>query len=198
MTKRVGSPLGVALVAAVLAALVAALVLSFVLEDEEGDAAPVLTLDPNVQDGGITIPPNTNVNEQIPDFTFQTLDGDEVDFDEFRDGRPAVVNFFAENCAPCVIEMPELEEAHQQYGDEIAFLGLSEDRDPADAEALVERTGVTYATGWDQGSDVLVEQFEGTTLPTSVFIRADGTVTTVYGRRVHPPELARELEALVT
>ena len=44
--NRVGSALGVTLVAMVLAGLVTALVLSFVLEDDETAGPPVLTLAP--------------------------------------------------------------------------------------------------------------------------------------------------------
>ncbi len=83
----------------------------------------------------------------MPDFTYVTLDGVEVDFDEFRDGRPALVNFFSETCVPCVTEMPDLEEAHQAHGDEVAFLGLAYPDTSEQAQELVDRTGVTYDIG---------------------------------------------------
>jgi thiol-disulfide isomerase/thioredoxin len=37
-------------------------------------------------------------------------------------GRPAVVNFFASWCAPCVTEMPGFEEVKAAVGDEVARL----------------------------------------------------------------------------
>jgi cytochrome c biogenesis protein CcmG/thiol:disulfide interchange protein DsbE len=198
MAKRVGSPLGVALVAAVLAGLVTALVLSFVLQDDEpSDDATVITLDPDAPQPTLTAPPNTSVGRRAPDFEFETLDGDQVDFDDFRDGRPALINFFSRTCVPCVTEMPDLEAAHQEYGDDVAFLGLAWRDEPDQAQELVDETGVTYETGRDPAGDILTA-YEGTALPVSVFVTADGTITDVYTRRVHPNELRQELEALVT
>jgi thiol-disulfide isomerase/thioredoxin len=198
--QRVGRPAHVALVSGVLAALVAALVLSFVLgggDDGEaaGDDVVRLTLPEDDEGPSITTPPNTSVGREAPDFTFESLDGEDVDFDELRDGRPALVNFFSETCVPCVTEMPDIEEAHQTYGDRVVFLGLAHLDTAEQAEELVERTGVTYETGRDAQGDVLTE-FEGSVLPVTVFIDEDGTIRNLYQRRIRPAELREELEAL--
>jgi peroxiredoxin len=194
MAKRVGSPLLVAAVAAILVGLVAALVLSFVLEDDGEQTAPPLTLDPN----GDATPDMTVVGREAPDFTFEALDGSgEVDFDDFRDGRPALINFFARSCVPCVTEMPDLEAAHQAFGDDVAFVGLSYQESVEDARALVERTGVTYELGRDPTGEIIAA-YDGFGLPTTVLVRSDGTVANAYVRRIQPDELERELEALVT
>jgi thiol-disulfide isomerase/thioredoxin len=199
MAKRVGSPLGVALVAAVLVGLVAALVLSFVLDDEPEDAVPVITLDPDIPQPTLTAPPNTSVGEVAPDFTYTDLGGDEeLDFDEYRQGRPALINFFSWNCAPCVVEMPHLQDAYEEFGDDVAFLGLAYSlSSPERDERLVERTGVTYPTGRDSDGSAITA-FEGTVLPISVFVAADGTITNVYSRKMQPDEIRAALEALVT
>ena len=131
----------------------------------------------------------------MPDFTYVTLDGVEVDFDEFRDGRPALVNFFSETCVPCVTEMPDLEEAHQAHGDEVAFLGLAYPDTSEQAQELVDRTGVTYDTGLDPGAAAFTA-FEGSVFPVTAFIDEDGTIRNLYQRRIRPHELEAELEAL--
>jgi cytochrome c biogenesis protein CcmG/thiol:disulfide interchange protein DsbE len=196
---RAGSPMAIALVSAVLVALVAALVLSIVLDgDDDTAAGDVVRLTLAPEDGGptITAPPLTTVGEPAPDFTYEQLDGEEVDFDDFRDGRPALVNFFSETCVPCVTEMPDIEDAHQEFGDEVAFLGLAYPDTVEQARELIDRTGVTYEAGRDPQADAFAA-FDGNVFPTTVFIAADGTITSVYQRRVHPPELHDELEALV-
>jgi cytochrome c biogenesis protein CcmG, thiol:disulfide interchange protein DsbE len=191
--QRIGSPLGVALVAAVLAGLVTALVLSFVLADDAEDAGPVLTLGP----GGST-PENDLVGGAAPNFTFEALEGgDEVEFDEYRDGRPALINFFARSCVPCVTEMPDLEAVHQEFGDDVAFVGLSYQESVEDAQDLVDRTGVTYEIGRDPSGEIITA-YEGFGLPTTIFVTADGTITNAYTRKMQPDEMQRELEALVT
>jgi thiol-disulfide isomerase/thioredoxin len=138
------------------------------------------------------------VGEAAPNFSFEALATcDEVEFDELRDGRPALVNFFARSCVPCVTEMPDLEAAHQEFGDRVTFVGLSYEESVEDAQALVDRTGVTYEIGRDPAGEIITA-YEGFGLPTTVFITADGTITNAYTRKMQPDEMQRELEALVT
>jgi cytochrome c biogenesis protein CcmG, thiol:disulfide interchange protein DsbE len=196
VTTRTRSPVGVLLVGAVLAALVVALVASFLLEDEDepaGDTA-VLTIAP--EDGSEV--PQVDLNgDPAPDFTYERLDGGaNVAFEDFRADRPAVINFFAEWCPPCVAEMPAFEDAHQEYGDQVAFLGLSYNESAEDGADLVERTGVTYETGRDPAGDIITA-FSGLGMPTTVFISADGTIVTSHTGAITPSELEEELEGLV-
>ena len=194
MRKRVGSPLGVALVAAVLAGLVAALVLSLLLDDDEPEeASPDLTL--SAPDG--TAPQVDLTGEAAPDFAYQPLgEGEDVDFDEFRDGRPAVINFFAAWCVPCVQEMPDFEEAFGEYGDRVAFLGLSSRESVEDGLELVDRTGVTYETGRDADGSI-VSAFSAVYLPTTIFVTADGIIQQSHTGRMYPDQIREELEELV-
>jgi len=195
--SRVRSPFGVALITCVLAGLVTALVLSFVLEDEAPSEEPAeLTLPPGPDDG--TIPQSDLQGEPAPAFSYARLDdpeGDEVDFETFRDGRPAVVNFFYKDCPPCVVEMPALQAAYEEYGDRVAFLGLSYQESVEDGVELVERTGVTYDIGRDPAGE-LITAFAGVGLPTTVFIAADGTIRATHTGDVRD-DLETELQELV-
>jgi cytochrome c biogenesis protein CcmG, thiol:disulfide interchange protein DsbE len=196
VATRTRSPVGALLVGVVLAALVVALGATFLLEDEDeptGDAA-VLTIAP--EDGSEV--PQVDLNgDPAPDFAYERLEGGaSVDFEDFRDGRPAVINFFAEWCPPCVAEMPSFEDAYQEHGDEVAFLGLSYNESAEDGAALVERTGVTYETGRDPAGDIITA-FSGLGMPTTVFIAADGTIVTSHTGAITPSELEEELEGLL-
>lgn len=194
--RRIDNPLAVAVVATVLAALITALALSIASGDDDGtagDEPSVLTL----AGGQGTVPQTDLAGEPAPDFAYEQLaTGDEADFAATRAGRPAVVNFFAEWCAPCVREMPAFEDAFQEYGDQVAFLGLSYNESAADARALVERTGVTYETGRDPAGDVLTS-FSGLGMPTTVFIATDGTIAATHTGEISPAELRDEIDALL-
>ena len=197
MAKRVGSPLGVAVVAAVLAGLVTALVLSFTLDDGGDDATggggPPLTLAEAPEEA----PQVDLAGTPAPEFRFESLaDGEEVDYAELRAGRPAVVNFFGAWCTPCVQEMPDFQEAFESWGDRVAFLGLSTNESPEDGQELVERTGVTYDTGRDPDGSI-VTSFAAVNMPTTIFIRADGTILRSHTGRLYPDELEAALEELV-
>ncbi len=112
------------------------------------------------------------------DVAYATLDGGEANLAELR-GRPVVLNFFAAWCTSCVSEMPRFEEAYRARGDEVTFLGMSEDLLASSAADLVVETGITYPTGWDPTGRVL-NSFRTFGLPTTVFITADGRVAHTY------------------
>ena len=118
---------------------------------------------------------------------FVTFDGEEVRLDDHR-GKPIVVNFFASWCTPCIAAMPDFETVHRELGDRVMFVGLNYD-DPVDKGAeLVRRTGVTYLVGRDVDGK-LFRAAEGIQMPTTVFIRSDGTVADVRSRALNADTL---------
>jgi thiol-disulfide isomerase/thioredoxin len=130
-------------------------------------------LTPSVDDVGATGPTGT-----VQGLRFATFEGGTRSLDEFV-GRPLVINFFAAWCGPCVAEMPDLEEVYQEVKSEVAFLGLAQDQVADDALGLIERTGVSYETGWDPALDVYLE-FGGFSMPTTVFVTSEGEVIEVF------------------
>jgi thiol-disulfide isomerase/thioredoxin len=106
--------------------------------------------------------------------TFTTFEGDEIALSSLA-GTPVLVNFFASTCVPCVTEMPALQAVHEELGDQVLFLGLAMQDRPEDAQALVERTGVTYRTAQDKDGSVITA-LGGTVLPTTVLLDADSEI----------------------
>ena len=58
---------------------------------------------------------------EAPDFTVYDLEGNAHKLSDFR-GKPVILNFWASWCGPCKMEMPDFDEKHQAYGDQIHFL----------------------------------------------------------------------------
>ena len=119
--------------------------------------------------------------------TFTTFDGEEVALSSLR-GTPTVVNFFASTCTPCITEMPAFEEVHQDLGAEVAFLGLAVTDRADEAQALVDRTGVTYRTAQDRDGSV-IKIMGGAVLPTTVLLDADGAVVATHNGELDADEL---------
>lgn len=65
---------------------------------------------------------------------FTSLDGQDHRWSHSQ-GKWKVVNYFAEWCAPCLREMPELNAFYQQHNDEIDIFAVS--FDPLDKKQLV-------------------------------------------------------------
>lgn len=60
-------------------------------------------------------------------------------------GRYVVVNYFAEWCAPCLRELPELNEFHHLYGDQVSLYGVSFDGlDNVELAALREQYSIEF------------------------------------------------------
>jgi thiol-disulfide isomerase/thioredoxin len=116
--------------------------------------------------------------DNVIGLTYATFAGAPETFDD-RIGTPMVVNFFAEWCVNCIQEMPEFQAVSQELAGQVEFLGISIDKGSAEAQALVDATGVTYDVGWDP-SEELYAHFRGLSMPTTAFVDASGKITRVW------------------
>lgn len=66
----------------------------------------------------------TGIGALAPDFTLTTLNGDTVRLSQLR-GQPVLLNFWATWCGPCRMEIPYLQAAFDEKGEEIQFIGIN-------------------------------------------------------------------------
>jgi thiol-disulfide isomerase/thioredoxin len=129
--------------------------------------------------------------EDVPTFdeaVYTTFSGDEVPLSSVR-GTPTVVNFWASYCTPCLQEMPAFEEVYREVGgEEVAFLGLAVADRTDDAQEMADKTGVTYPLGQDKDASVITV-LEGTVLPTTVLLDADGKVLSRHAGQMSADDL---------
>jgi len=148
--------------------------------------------------GGLTVG-GLDTEETVPDdrvdqLAFVDFDGRAGTFGEFV-GKPMVVNFWASWCAPCIKEMPDFETVHQELGDQVTFIGVNVVDQVADAQRMVENTGVTYTLVRDP-KRALLAWFGGTQMPTTAFVDRTGKVVAVRTKALGPDELRAEIEAI--
>lgn len=185
-----GMPVRILVMGTLIAAIVAVAagaIVALSVDDDEDAADGVLDLQAEDE-----LDPADAAVEGMPvAVPYESFDGESLNTAGFL-GRPLVLNFFAEWCAPCVREMPAFEEVHQERGDDVAFLGLSTDRVASDGLAIVEQTGVTYEVGRDTADGI--SQLGGTGMPTTVFIDAAGTVVEVHSGELTADDLRARLD----
>lgn len=105
---------------------------------------------------------------------FISLDGQEHRWNNSQ-GKWKVVNYFAEWCAPCLREMPELNHFYQQYNDEVDIYAVS--FDPLNKRQLIDLQqkydiqfpiiNKLHTLPWSQPPN---------SLPTTYILDADGKV----------------------
>lgn len=145
--------------------------------------------------GGPTPAERQAGREEVLSVQLATFDGQAVTLGHYL-GRPMVVNFFASWCGPCAREMPDFQAVHVARSDEVTFVGVSLQDTPEAAQALAERTGVTYDLVRDTESE-LFRVVGGTSMPTTVFISASGEVIDVQSGELPPRTLDEGIDRLL-
>ena len=90
-------------------------------------------------------------------------------------GKPTVLNFWASWCPACIAEMPDFEDHHIKFGDEVQFIGVNTQDTRDRALRFVGETGVTYPIIEDL-DDNMFSAFQGFGMPVTIFIDAEGKV----------------------
>ena len=121
------------------------------------------------------------------DFTFEAyqgadlVGGETVQFSQIlAAGKPVVLNFWAAQCPPCRVEMPEFDHAWQAARDRVLLVGL--DVGPlinlgtrAEGQALAKELGVTYPVGTTPDATVM-QRFQVLGMPSTLFITAQSQI----------------------
>ncbi len=115
------------------------------------------------------------------DFSLVDLEGNEVRLADFH-GRPVILNFWATWCAPCRLEMPELQTAYSQYQEVgLVILAINQEESPQLVrEFFYDDMGLTFTPLLD--SEGMVANLYGVNrlFPSSFFINADGQITAIH------------------
>lgn len=122
-------------------------------------------------------PAESMVNKESFDYDFKikTLDGRNVDFNEFK-GKPVFLNLWATWCGPCRAEMPSIQKLYEKVNkDSIAFVILS-----LDAEDQLQKVG-KYVESKEFTFPVFIAgdlppQLQVKMIPTTFVIDKDGTL----------------------
>ena len=110
-----------------------------------------------------------------PDIKVADAEGIEVLFSEVLE-RPVLVNFWASWCAPCIRELPELQELDEALGAEgmgVVLVGL--DRGGAEfGEAFLAERGITIEARFYDSSGDLPKELGLKVMPSSFLITQEG------------------------
>ena len=120
--------------------------------------------------------------EAAPSMSTVVLDENDRGFRlESFQGRPVLVNFWATWCPPCVAELPALNSAAKQLGDDVTLLLVSVDRGGRQkALPFLQDRGITRPLrGFDPKAE-LSREMGVRGLPTSFLLNADQSQSWAY------------------
>ncbi len=135
----------------------------------------------------------------MPNLPLTRLDGTMTNFHDVRDGKPAVINYFASWCPPCKQELPHFQKAFDEYGDQISFIFL----DALDGQRETLKTINAFIRDFPFTGPVYYDQnefamtFQTNSLPTTVFIDKEGRVVKGYLGLVPEEVLYSDIQELL-
>jgi peroxiredoxin len=119
-----------------------------------------------------------------PDFTTRDLKGDRMRLADLR-GKYVLLNFWSTTCAPCIGEIPDLQETYKTFknDDRVVMISLALDPSEREVKALLKK----YQMPWRQVilrgefDDPIARAYKVTGIPNTLIIGPDGKLVG-YGR----------------
>ena len=125
---------------------------------------------------------NPNVEEVVDkekaayDFTLNGLDGDILDFESAK-GKVVFINFWATWCAPCVAEMPSIEELYGKYKDnpDVVFAMINLEMKEDKVRKFINKKEFTFPIYFPNETR-LPKIYESSGIPTTFVLDKEGFI----------------------
>jgi len=116
-----------------------------------------------------------NAGDTAPDFSITSDSGRTITVHDFG-GKLLLLNFWASWCAPCVEEIPSLNQLSRQLGPKgLVVLGVTVDKDEKALQSFLKRSPLSFPIARDPDQDINLRY--GTSLfPESYLIGSNGKV----------------------
>jgi peroxiredoxin len=134
---------------------------------------------------------------QMPTFKLEdVVTGKTVKSSSF-DGKSLLVVFFATWCPPCVQEIPNLIQLHNDYqSDGFSVVAISVDQEKKVVQKMVDKKAINYPVM--MADDSVTRDFGGVYgIPTSFLVSSKGTVLKKYSGYVPHSVLVKDLEQII-
>jgi peroxiredoxin len=114
------------------------------------------------------------VGAPAPDFTLETVEGETIHLADLR-GNVVILNFWATWCAPCRLEMPDLQERADRFPDGLSVLGIDFAETAEEVAAFRDEVGIDFPLLLDPQADVQ-RLYRVLGYPTTFFVDEQGTI----------------------
>jgi thiol-disulfide isomerase/thioredoxin len=143
---------------------------------------------------GRPVLPAPEVGSLAPNFELVALSGAAVRLTNALD-KPVFINFWATWCAPCVLEMPNLQKYYETYGDEFEILAINAGESEWDVGKFVDDIGITFPVLLDPQSKITIE-YKVQGFPTTYILSSDGIIQAVHIGMLSENKIEEYLESV--
>lgn len=126
-----------------------------------------------------TAKPAAKTAATLPDFTLETLEGEEFVLSEHVGKEVIVLSFWATWCNPCLAELPHLSDLYQAHKDKgllIVAVSMDEPKTQAEVASTVQRLGLDMPVVLDTEQQAIRLYNRGRDAPMTVVIDRAGKI----------------------
>ena len=115
------------------------------------------------------------IGKTAPEFQLQSLDGQSISLSSLR-GKPVLINFWATWCGPCRMEMPYMQEIHDEWsGEGLVMLAINIGESSDLVGQFMKNQGLSFPVLLDMQGEV-AKQYGVRAIPTTFFIDKGGII----------------------
>jgi peroxiredoxin len=136
---------------------------------------------------------------QAPDFTLESVDGDQVSLSDFAGKKVVILDFWETTCDPCLKEMPHLVKLYEKYKDrglEVLAVSLDDPENLSRVHSVVHDKGMdVFHVLLDPQTSVYSKYTPKNDRPFTVVIAKNGAIVDQHGSYVPGDE--KKLEEII-
>ena len=122
------------------------------------------------------------IGKQAPEIQLKTLDGKSFKLADHQ-GKVVILDFWASWCGPCLQVMPQIDKVAQEFADQgVELFAINLEETPEKIKAAQERLKLSTTVLLDRDGRI-AERYGATSIPQTVIINRDGTVSRLFCRR---------------
>lgn len=135
------------------------------------------------------------VGSKAPDFEVVDLNGERHRLADYK-GNGVLLNFWGTWCAPCEREFPAMTRQYETYKDlGVQIIAVNFAQSDFEVRKYVDNMGMNFPVAIDKTKSVFTA-YNIDPLPTSIFIKPDGTVDRIITGEMSEAQIASFLESI--
>lgn len=137
----------------------------------------------------------TKVGQEVPDFSFTTINGNSYKMSELK-GKTVLLVFFATWCPPCMKELPQIEKEiwGKFKSKDFMLVALGRDHTMEDIQKFNAKKGFTFPLAPDP-EHTIYKKFFTQYIPRNVLVDKDGKI--IYQKQGYRETDAKKLIQLI-